>query len=317
MNTNKYNIICFGEVLWDILPSGPAAGGAPVNVAYHLKKLGQRPAIISRLGADFQGLTLQKAMEKGHISTEFVQIDPSYPTGIVHATPDKDHNMAYDIVQPVAWDFIEQENSPEKGRKIQTLIHEAEYFIFGSLAARGDISKATLFSLLEMAGKKVLDINLRAPHFNKALILTLIGKADILKLNEEELFIITGWLSDKKFTTIEDNIHLLHTTFNTSTIIVTCGAKGVILHHNGRFYSHPGIKVTVEDTVGSGDAFLAAFLAKTIAGAPPDAALAYGCAVGAMVASKPGAWAQYQLEEVENIAGYQGTKDIKAIEDRI
>ncbi len=45
-------VVCFGETLWDVLPDGKQPGGAPMNVAYHLGKLGKNPAVISRVGKD-------------------------------------------------------------------------------------------------------------------------------------------------------------------------------------------------------------------------------------------------------------------------
>jgi fructokinase len=56
MKNNKYdNILCFGEILWDMLPTGAQPGGAPVNVAIHLKKQGQNPVIVSKTGNDKEG----------------------------------------------------------------------------------------------------------------------------------------------------------------------------------------------------------------------------------------------------------------------
>ncbi|MGZ8538962.1 MAG: hypothetical protein ACXWV9_11900 [Flavisolibacter sp.] len=43
MDTNKHPVVCFGEVLWDILPSGAVPGGAPMNVTYHLHKQNNLP----------------------------------------------------------------------------------------------------------------------------------------------------------------------------------------------------------------------------------------------------------------------------------
>lgn len=292
---NKFNTVCFGEILWDVLPNGAKPGGAPMNVAFHLRKLGQRPATITRVGIDERGSALKELLAKQNISTSFIQEDAVYQTGVVYATPDEKNNMTYEIIRPVAWDFIELESRHE------TLMREADYFIFGSLAARSHTSRDTLFSLIEMANKKVVDINLRAPHFNKKIVNDLFSKADILKLNDDELELVTGWFS--KYTALNDRINQLQDCFNIPTLIVTRGAEGAVVRQNGETFSHPGYKVAVADTVGSGDAFLAAFLSKTIEGAAPAGALAFASAVGAAVASHSGAWVPYTREDIDNLIG--------------
>jgi fructokinase len=283
--------------LWDVLPSGAKPGGAPMNVAFHLKKFSQNPATITRVGADERGAALKKLLAQENISIDFVQEDAVHQTGIVNAAPDEKNNMVYEIIKPVAWDFIELESRHE------ALMHEADYFIFGSLAARSPTSQHTLFSLIEMANKKVVDINLRAPHFNKKLITDLFSKADILKLNDDELELVSGWFS--KYTAMNDRIRQLQDDFKIPTIIVTLGAAGAVVMQNGETYKHSGYKVKVADTVGSGDAFLAAFLSKTIEGAVPSKCLTFATAVGAVVASRAGAWAAYTMEDVYDLINIQ------------
>jgi len=290
---NKYNLVCYGEILWDVLPSGAKPGGAPMNVAYHLKKLGQNPATITRIGIDERGAALKELLTKQNISTDFIQEDAVHQTGVVYATPDKNNNMTYEITKPVAWDFIELEN------KHEALLREVDYFIFGSLAARSPTSYNTLFSLIEMANKKVVDINLRTPHFNKQIISDLFSKADILKLNDDELELVSSWFSN--YTDMNDRINHLQDYFKIPTLIVTRGANGAVVNHNGETFSHSGYKVKVADTVGSGDSFLAAFLSKTIDGASPNEALTFACAIGALVASKHGAWPEYDVSDVDII----------------
>src|SRR6478672_6351030 len=100
-------VICYGEILWDLLPTGEVPGGAPMNVAYHLNKLGHPPAVITRIGMDERGNKIVGLLEGKNISTAFVQLDKLLPTGIVYATPNEHNEMEYDIVAPVAWDVIE------------------------------------------------------------------------------------------------------------------------------------------------------------------------------------------------------------------
>ncbi|HET7897882.1 MAG TPA: PfkB family carbohydrate kinase, partial [Flavisolibacter sp.] len=102
-----FDAVCFGEILWDVLPSGPKPGGAPMNVAYHLQKQGLQTALISRVGTDQRGEDLLAVLQQNSIATDFIQRDREHPTGVVNATVHENNEVTYEIVHPVAWDFIE------------------------------------------------------------------------------------------------------------------------------------------------------------------------------------------------------------------
>ena len=261
-----------------------------MNVAYHLYKLGKNPAIISRIGRDELGKELMQVFESKHINSRFIRLDDDHPTGNVFAEIKENNEVHYDIVKPVAWDFIEWEND------FINLVEKAEYFVFGSLITRSKKSKNTLFKCLEIAKTKVLDINMRPPHFNKKIVEELLKKADILKLNLAELHLFTGWFSD--YNSDEDRIKLLKEKFDLGTVIVTKGGEGAILNIEDSFYHHAGYTVTVADTVGSGDSFLAAIISKLIDRSPPGEALDFASALGAFVASCSGGCPEYQLQDV-------------------
>ena len=286
-----YEAVCFGETLWDFLPEGKLPGGAPVNVAYHLTKLGKNPAVISRIGDDELGKELKEVFESKNIETEFFQVDKTHPTGQVFATVKENHEVEYEIVKPVAWDFIEF--VPE----MKPIISAADYFVFGSLASRDEITRKTLFKNLEFAKTKVFDINLRPPHFNKEIIEGLLQKTDILKLNLSELHLVSGWISNQ-FKSDEDRVNAAAQKYNIETIITTKAGDGAMLFINKKFYYHHGYLVKVVDTIGSGDSFLAAIISKFIDGASPEEALDFASALGAFVASRSGACPDYKIEEV-------------------
>lgn len=287
-----YPVVCFGEMLWDVLPSGPKPGGAPMNVAYHLQKLHLPPAVISRVGRDERGEQLLALLEKSGITTAYVQQDATHQTGVVLAQLNSRAEATYDIVRPVAWDFIALHADLKK------LVAEARYFIFGSLAARNETSRHTLFQLLEAAHTKVLDINLRAPHFSSAMVEELLQQCDVLKINDQELPLIAGWYGD--FKNLEDGMALLQERFGIETIVATCGANGAILNQSGIVYRHRGFNVQVKDTVGSGDAFLAALLSGLHKGVPAEEALAFANGLGAFIASCEGACPAYDIEAVQH-----------------
>lgn len=293
MQTEYHRVVCFGEVLWDILPSGSVPGGAPMNVAYHLHQQGKNPALITRIGSDEKGKNLVNLFTTAGVCTDFFQVDEEHETGNVYATPGANNEMTYTITDPVAWDFITWEN------RFHQLLAEADYFVFGSLAARNAQSGSTLMQLLEIARTKVLDINLRAPHFSRETVVELMVKADFLKLNEAELKLLSGWFFD--FTGEGDRVRALAELFQIENIVVTKGAGGSLLLHEGAIYEHPGFSIQVADTVGSGDAFLAGLLGELLNKSSPAKALAFANAMGAFVATQRGACPLYSLEQVNKL----------------
>ncbi|HZI68827.1 MAG TPA: carbohydrate kinase [Hanamia sp.] len=287
---SNFPVVCFGEILWDFLPKGKMPGGAPVNVAYHLKQLGKNPAIITRIGNDDLGKELEEVFSKKNLDTRFFQKDDEHETGKVYATLKEDNEVEYEIVQPVAWDFIETNDETDE------LSKNADYFIYGSLASRNKNSHNSLLHCLELAKTKVLDINLRPPHFSKEVFQQLIKHADILKLNLSELHLISGWFDELH--SDEERIKMVAEKFNLKTIIVTKGGNGAMLFKDQKFYYHPGYSVEVADTVGSGDAFLAAIISKLMDKSSPSEALDFAAALGAFVASRSGACPDYEMNDV-------------------
>ncbi len=289
-SSSSQSVVCFGETLWDFLPGGKQPGGAPMNVAYHLGKLGKNPAVISRVGNDELGKELLGIMKEKQINSNHIQIDDTLPTSSVVARLKDNHEMVYDIVQNVAWDNIMYDES------VSELVRQAGYFVFGSLAARSARTRATLFQLLELAKTKVLDINLRIPHYSRELIETMLAKADIVKLNEAELKLITEWFNPYK--NDEDAISFLQEKFNIHIVIVTKGAEGALLKAGHTLYSHDGYQVAVADTVGSGDSFLAGILFQMIDKIPYEHILDFANKLGAFITTQKGACPEYQLNEV-------------------
>jgi fructokinase len=288
---NIHRVVCFGEVLWDILPTGAVPGGAPMNVAYHLHKQKKNPAIITKIGIDQEGKDLINIFSGKGVCTDFFQVDYEYETGKIYTKRNEQNEVTHDIVQPAAWDFIQREVG------LKELVQDAEFFVFGSLAARNKTSKDTLFSLLEAAKNKVLDINLQAPHFNRQTVQELLEKTDFLKINRDELELITGWFSN--YSNTEDRVKAIMDKFKITTIAVTMGGDGATLFMNGAINRHYGFKADVADTVGSEDAFLAGLLSKLLDNAGSKEALNYAITVGAFIATQRGACPEYELEEIK------------------
>lgn len=285
-----YQVVCFGEVLWDILPSGRLPGGAPMNVAYHLKKLGANTALITKIGFDDNGKELTNIVSESGITTSYCEVDYNYATGLVYANLSDEHEVVYDIVKPSAWDFIEWKE------EYTDLLCQANFFVYGSLSSRNDVSRNTLHQLLEIANIKVLDINLRPPHYHQSHVEYLLQQADILKMNIAELEVITDWF--KQFKNTADRIKFLQDMFKIETVIITLGGDGAMVNDKGTEYKHNGFKVTVADTIGSGDSFLAGYLYQLLSGASVEQALTFASGIGAFIATQRGACPKYELTQI-------------------
>lgn len=284
--------LCYGEILWDVLPDGPQPGGAPLNVAYHLNKMGLSTSIISKIGNDSKGERLVSLMNTWGINLQFLQVDTVYPTSEVLAKMNG-NEVTYEIVFPVAWDFI------SKNSKVQSSIASSTYLVYGSLASRNNTSRNTLFKLLETDAIKVFDINLRPPFMERDLLKILLEKADIVKLNQAELELVQI-IFNGPLTTEVSQVKFIQDRFNVGEVVITKGEFGASYYTSKKGYHLWGNEVKVTDTIGSGDSLLAAFIANHYLKAQPEIILKNAIAMGAFIATRKGGCPDYEIEEYEN-----------------
>jgi fructokinase len=283
-------VVCFGEMLWDIVPSGKKAGGAPMNVAFHLKKLGLEPYVISSVGNDSLGDELLEFLNKHKLSKEFIQITDDYPTSTVIANI-SNVEVQYDIVKDIAWDYIELNDANIE------IVKNSELLLYGTLGQRNAKSWDTLLQILPHAKLKFFDLNLREPHYTKEQILTSLEHADIVKMNETELELCAQWFCESKF--LDNILEEIIVKFNLQMICYTMGAEGaMIVTNEGKTYLSNGYKVEVKDTIGSGDSFLAAIIQAILQNKDLENQIKFACALGAKVASSHGATPDIELSEV-------------------
>ncbi|MEO6287943.1 MAG: carbohydrate kinase [Dyadobacter sp.] len=285
-------IVIFGEMLWDMLPSGKQPGGAPMNVAIHLKNFGLDPAFISRVGNDDLGVELLDYLTGQGLSTQWIQTGQTHLTGIVKVNLTDKTEVTYKIVQPVAWDYIQV--TPANKKQVQ----EADVFVYGTLAVRSQQSKETLFELLHEAKLKVFDVNIRPPHFDRATTELLLREANIVKMNEHELATVADWYGISPDN--ETRMKFLSEKFSLQMVIVTLGAEGAKVLYQDEITIQEGYEVEVQDTIGSGDSFLAMFLKEYLSGTNISEALRKACAVGAIVATYQGATPSVSESELDH-----------------
>lgn len=297
-NQSSPAIVCFGEVLWDVFPTVKKPGGAPMNVAYNLHQLGTNCTMISRLGNDELGETLLKQFAEWGFSSKYIGIDDVYATSTVDLVADEHMDYSYTIHEGVAWDHI-----PMTADSAQ-LVEQADALVFGSLAMRNAETYQTLLQLMDRAKTKVLDINIRMPFFDIEKIMEILPKIDILKLNKAELNQVIEALNVEITPGEDERVQYLQHTYGIGEVLLTKGSKGAIYYAHDESFFQPAYAITVKDTVGSGDAFLAGFLSKRF-GKSDEVAnkstyVDFAAAVGAFITTKDGACPAYRMNELSS-----------------
>jgi fructokinase len=281
----RFTIVAFGEVLWDLLPSGPVLGGAVFNLAYRATSLGDRGVIVSRLGRDERGREASERITALGMERGFLQWDGAHPTGTVPVSFDAKGNHEFTITPEVAYDYI------EATQELRELVASADCLCFGTVARRNAASRAALDRLLTVSTGRLrfLDLNLRKDCWTDAGVISAVASADVLKLNDQELGTVDRIFGMQGLTMGEKVSELLRMTA-LGWIVVTLGEGGAFAaSRDGLRAYEPGFAVTPVDTIGAGDAFSAGFIHEILAGSSLSAACRMGNALGALVAGQRGA----------------------------
>jgi len=295
----KKTVVAFGEILWDILPSGLVLGGAPFNFVYRVNSLGDAGLMASRLGRDDLGRRACDKIVSLGLQTRLVQWDDEAPTGTVQVSFDAGNNPDYVIVPHVAYDRIALTEI------LADAVDRADCLCFGTLAQRATISAETLAALLERTERpmKLLDINLRKDCYTEDSVVFSLGSADVLKLNEDEAHTI-GRMLGLRHQTLREFCQDIVAEWGLDFCLVTLGENGAFGYAgDGRETYAPGYKVKLVDSLGSGDAFSAGFVHQILRGASLQEAVAFGNILGAIVATQTGATTpitQGDLERFQN-----------------
>jgi fructokinase len=278
---SESEILCVGEVLWDALPAGLFLGGAPFNVACHLRAAGWRVTMVSRVGEDRLGEEVLRRAPWYGVGADLIQVDPELPTGLVRATLDEAGNAEYEILEPAAWDAIALD------AELVVRAEAARAIVYGTVAQRNATTRATIERLWESDALMVFDANLRPPYDRRDVVEQSLNHANVVKVTERELERLAEWF--RLPTGLRPSAAALAETFNCETVCVTRGRSGAALWRNGDWTEEPGYEVEVRDTVGAGDAFLALLLAGLLDGADDRVTLRHANLIGAYVATQLGA----------------------------
>ena len=278
-------IIGLGEVLYDVLPEGAKLGGAPANFAYHASQFGFDAMAVSAVSNDALGDDALQTFDNNGL--KYIVPRVAYPTGTVKVSLDADGVPTYTFTPNVAWDHIPF--TPE----MEDVAKEARAVCFGSLAQRSQESRNTIHRFLDLMPDredtyKIFDINLRQGFFTKEIITDSLKRCDVLKINDEELIMVSR-LFGYPGIDLQNKCWLLMGKYNLKMLILTCGVNGSYVFTPGHvsFVDTPHVEVV--DTVGAGDSFTGAFIASILKGKTPDEAHRKAVDVSAFVCTQHGA----------------------------
>jgi fructokinase len=291
-------VVAFGEALWDLFPTGPVLGGAPLNFAYRCLTLGARGVMVSRLGTDELGARAEEQMRSLGMELTGIQRDRERKTGTVAVSLDDRGNPDYTIVRDVAYDYI------ELAPGIDRLLSACACLCYGTLAQRAPQSRSTLARLLDAFRGRylLLDVNLRRDCYTPETVRSSVGWADIVKMNEEEVPEVAAACGIPAGP-VPDVARRLLDAADLEYCVVTLGERGCFAaSREGEALYEPAYLVSLVDTCGSGDAFTAAFLCSILSGRELRAACRSGNALGAMVAGQAGATQPVAPGELEAFA---------------
>ena len=283
----SHRIIAMGDGLWDLFPDGPRFGGATANYACHASILGGEVFMVSGVGKDDRGQALLEVYQKHGVNTELIQELDDFPTGIVTVELTKKGLPTFTIGENAAWDNWVWND------EIEQKVESADALYFGTLGQRGKSARAGIRQALKIAIASqipcILDINLRAPFYDDALIRESVILCSVLKISDEELQRVAQ--ACELNSSLSDNAVLveLRTKFQLDIVVVTRGAEGAVLVSEEGVFEQPGVPTTVVDTVGAGDSFTASMTLGLLAAKDSSEILGEACKVAAGVCSHAGA----------------------------
>ena len=287
---NKPLVIGMGEALWDVLPEGRKIGGAPANFAFHAGQAGMDARVVSAVGRDALGdETLLTLQQKGLNTDAVARVD--FPTGVVQVTLSEGGIPQYDICEGVAWDNIPFTPA------LDELARNAQAVCWGSLAQRSEVSRNCIYRFLdampsEQGRLKVFDINLRQHFYSIDVIEASCQRANVLKINEEELVIVSELLR-LGTPQVEQQCRLLMDRFSLDMLVLTCGCNGSYIFTPVETSFRVTPLVQVADTVGAGDSFTATLVADLLKGASVGVAHEHAVQLAAYVCTQQGAMAEW------------------------
>jgi fructokinase len=292
--TRGRRVLVVGEVLWDLFPDSVRLGGAALNFAAHLKRLGHEPLLVSAVGTDELGDEAIQAITTLNLDPTAIQKTERFKTGTATVQVGPGDHTSFVIERPAAYDDVQLSES----RIEQIIESRPEWLYYGTLFSSNITGRNVLRRLLEALpqANRFYDLNLRPGSDSPELAIELLRAANVVKLNEEELRFVHEFTELPADT--EGFCRAGVERFGWDAVCVTLGARGCAMLAAGEYVEAKGHRVDVADSVGAGDAFAAAFMHGIVSIRPAAEIAEFSNRVGALVASVHGAIPNWTLKEV-------------------
>lgn len=282
---NPTLVVGMGEALWDVLPEGKKVGGAPANFAYHVSQFGLPSCAVSAVGDDALGKEIRENFAEKGVNSNIAVVP--YPTGTVQVEIDQAGIPQYEIKENVAWDNIPFTDA------LKDLAAQTRAVCFGSLAQRNVVSRNTINAFLDAIPAEnnalvVFDVNLRQGFYNTDILCNSLRRCNILKINDEELVTVSR-LFELPGIDLKDKCRTLLEQYGLRILILTCGVNGSYVFTADTMSFLPTPHVEVDDTVGAGDSFTAAFVSSLLKGVDVAGAHRKAVETSAYVCTQAGA----------------------------
>lgn len=260
------DITCVGEILIDLTQTGVSEtgvpqfaanpGGAPANVAVAAARLGAETAFMGKVGRDGFGRYLRQVLRDNGVDDTCL-VEDTRPTTMAIVSVDSAGEREFR--------FIRGADASLTPSEIQEgIIAGSRFLHFGSVGLTADPARTATLAVIHAAQDLGVPVSYD-PNYRPALwnseteavewMRRPLDQADVLKLAQEELLLLTG-VSD-----LEEGTRLLEEG-GIELILVTLGSGGVFCRWQGQTWHQPGIPVKVADTNGAGDTFLGAVLSR-------------------------------------------------------
>ncbi len=279
-------VVGLGEVLWDLLPSGPRFGGAPANFACSVAELSAATTsvyMLSSVGQDALGRRAIESLEQHRVASKYIS-QTSYPTGTVDVHLSEQGIASYQFAENTAWDHLSWSPS------LSDLATKTDAVCFGTLGQRSTSSQSTILRFLEEqkpSALRVFDVNLRSPFYSDEIISHSLERSNVLKLNDEELPVVSELcgLSGSP----ESLLRQLAERYQLHAVALTRGPRGALLLRGSEIDDNPGQSAKVADTIGAGDAYTAALVLGLLDDQSTATINQRGCRVASYVCEQSGA----------------------------
>ena len=275
--------LLFGEVLFDIFADKSVIGGAPFNVARHLRGFGLHPLFISRIGMDELGNQILSQLRRWDLDISAIQTDPDHETGRVQVTELAGQpsytireNQAYDHIQPISCKDYQSTGS--------SLIYH------GTLALRGENNRSTFSKITsELQSPIFVDLNLRPPWWQPKVVQTVLQNATWAKMSLDEIQEVAAF-SAIATSSLAATAKTVAERYQLQAIFVTDGENGSYCWQEGTMAFQPALKNSAfKDSVGAGDAFTAVCILGLLKGWPTVLSMARAAAFAAAICGERGA----------------------------